>query len=515
MSVEKFRIQNFMGFENSGWLELRSISLLFGRNSTGKSSIIRALLLLKQSLVRSLNNEPLNFLAENGRDFGSFETMVRDHDVEKEMAFWFWCKYEQRNEHDESRESFDEHGLMDEMAVGALLHTLGSDGLPAKHQSSREVQVRIRLGFRYELDTGSAKLNAVDMYDQHGDVLLQATAPINGDQESGWTFFSDFFDYEQLVKSEPIWPFVSIFPQHGFLPGIRSAEEGISMLTPDFLPDDLSTPYDSPSGLGDKFDIFVRLLSSVRIDIADFLNNIYYLGPIREAPQRYYYFGGIPDSRMDATGKRLLQEFMRRGQDPNDQQANKVKQWLADSSFKVRPEPQALDKAETLFELRLHETNDNASVASITDVGFGISQILPIIIQSFFAPNNITLLLEQPELHLHPSAQAEIADIFIATQKRGIKILIETHSENLLLRFRRRIAEATANQSPDQDKLLTLDHFNALFVDRQDEGSRVHELVFDKWGDYVTRPQGYGDFFGQDFEELANMKKARIRGATS
>ncbi len=97
MTVTAFRLQNFMGFEDTRWIELRPITLIFGRNSSGKSALLRALLLLRQSLNSPDGEHPLVFSAEDGFDFGDYQTMVRDNDVKdidkRQMSFWFECTF--------------------------------------------------------------------------------------------------------------------------------------------------------------------------------------------------------------------------------------------------------------------------------------------------------------------------------------------------------------------------------------------------------------------------------------
>ena len=80
---------------------------------------------------------------------------------------------------------------------------------------------------------------------------------------------------------------------------------------------------------------------------------------------------------------------------------------------------------------------------NMKDVGFGVSQAFPVMVESLLAEPNSTVLVEQPELHLHPAAQAELGDLFLKSMDFGARFVIETHSENLLNRIRRRMAEAT------------------------------------------------------------------------
>lgn len=84
----------------------------------------------------------------------------------------------------------------------------------------------------------------------------------------------------------------------------------------------------------------------------------------------------------------------------------------------------------------------------LPDVGFGISQVLPVLVQCFYAPEGSIILIEQPEIHLHPNAQSTLADVMIDVinskengTDRDIQLVIETHSEHFLRRLQRRIAE--------------------------------------------------------------------------
>ena len=91
MTVEAIRLQNFMAFEDTGWVELRPITLLFGRNSAGKSAIIRALRLLKQGLDAPANASPLVLESRYGVDLGSFRDMVHGHATKELVWFHFRC----------------------------------------------------------------------------------------------------------------------------------------------------------------------------------------------------------------------------------------------------------------------------------------------------------------------------------------------------------------------------------------------------------------------------------------
>jgi hypothetical protein len=194
-----------------------------------------------------------------------------------------------------------------------------------------------------------------------------------------------------------------------------------------------------------------------------------------------------------------------------------INTWLATAGFSYRADLQPLDERKTLYELRLQEVLDEQKAgvsANIREVGFGLTQMLPIIAQAVLAKPGDTLIIEQPELHLHPRAQAELADLFIAMARNGTRFLIETHSEHLLLRLRRRIAESSsAIISPNDLCYLRAHDLRACFIDRTEGRSSVETIQIDEKGK-MSSPPGFRGFFADDLHELAMLNQA-ILGSNS
>jgi predicted ATPase len=174
--------------------------------------------------------------------------------------------------------------------------------------------------------------------------------------------------------------------------------------------------------------------------------------------------------------------------------------WLSDLGIIDDFRLEELKEGRRLYEARV-VTSTGAPEVLITDVGFGVSQILPVIVLCYYAPEGSTIILEQPEIHLHPSVQAGLADVFIdAIKKRKVQIIIESHSEHLLRRLQRRIAE----------EQIAADDASLYFCDLKGGSSRARQLEVDTFGNITNWPE---NFFGDEIGDLAAMTEAAIRRA--
>jgi len=483
MTVTAFRVQNFMGFEDSGWVELRPITLLFGRNSSGKSALIRALLLLRQSLDSAPDSGALLFVKDDGYDFGDYREIVRDHDIGQDVLLWFKLQMV----------ASEETPAIHKLALDAIYDFVGQ---PLDTETSITQSISTRLVFGVNDLTGTPHLKGFDIFDKDDDVLFHAAyVSKNADGGTLWEFTSDFFDTsvkEDETVDVNVWPETEIVTERGFIPKL-SVRQGL-------------LEFQELAIYGQNFRRIQRLLESIFSQIASLLVNLDYLGPLRAAPQRFYYVAG-QGGGMPERSKQFVRGLVKT--DGGSLQA--INEWLAKTGVPYRLELQPLDERKTLYELRLQEVlNDKKAgvSANIREVGFGLTQMLPIIAQAVLARPGDTLIIEQPELHLHPRAQAELADLFIAMARNGTNFLIETHSEHLLLRLRRRIAESSgAAISPDDLCYLRADDLRACFIDRTEGRSSVEAIQIDETG-RMSSPPGFRGFFADDLHELALLNQA-------
>jgi hypothetical protein len=183
---------------------------------------------------------------------------------------------------------------------------------------------------------------------------------------------------------------------------------------------------------------------------------------------------------------------------------------LVDSEISARDflRQLAASKRDVRREIHLKD-KDKGTTVSLQDVGVGVSQVLPVIINAFGKQNEF-IAIEQPEIHIHPALQAELGDLFIesALGENKNTFLLETHSEHLILRLLRRIRETAEGDMEDWPEDLRKacpdgirpEDVAVLYVEPGEEGARVIELPITPDGDF-SRPWP-GGFFGERSKEL-------------
>jgi len=152
---------------------------------------------------------------------------------------------------------------------------------------------------------------------------------------------------------------------------------------------------------------------------------------------------------------------------------------------------------QSLYELSVGTLN-----VALPDVGFGVSQVLPIVVECLRARAGELVILEQPEIHLHPKIQAVLADFFIARASDGVRIIVESHSEYMIKRFCRRIAESTV------DNVESL--VNMVFVSQKHDGlAECEKIRLNSFGEIENWPSGFFDSQEDLFWAKASIQRRR------
>lgn len=254
-----------------------------------------------------------------------------------------------------------------------------------------------------------------------------------------------------------------------------------------------------------------EVLADLELAFESLMSSIYYLGPLRDDPKRQYVWGGAQPRDVGIRGQLAVAALLAArsrnlmispGPRKRRQHLEKyVATWLERLGLISKFEVREVRSGSNLFQVHVLRDPGSADVL-LTDVGFGVSQILPVMVLCFYVPEGSTLLLEQPEIHLHPAVQAGLADVLIdAVNRRRIQIILESHSEHLLRRLLRRVAEGTVGSADC-----------ALYFCRSVEGHNdLTELALNEQGGITNWPRG---FFGEPLEEaVATTKAAAARVA--
>ncbi len=439
---------NFKSWQSTGDLDLAPITGFFGTNSSGKTSLLQALLLLKQTAESSDRNQILDFGGANKYvDLGSYEETIYQHQPLFELNFtleWTLPEFLKIQDPENSRRILFEGNKM-KFDVDII------------QEKPRQV---VTDNFSYVLD------------DHHFQMLRQ-----RGNNGFKIIYEGKNQAFKFIKRQMRSWPLPSPVKFYGF-------------------PDQVKAYYQNAG-----------FLTDFQLALEELFQSIYYLGPLREHPQRQYTWKGNEPEDMGRKGERAVDAIL-----VSDSQGRKISRgkgkkqyllgeyvafWLSElgliSSFDIKE----IKEGSGLFQVWVKK-NEASSPVLITDVGFGVSQILPVITLCYYVPEGSIVLIEQPEIHLHPSVQAGLADVFIdAIKTRKIQILLESHSEHLLRRLQRRVAEEKIDESDIQ----------LYFCEMTNGKSEIRSLELDEFGTIKNWPT---DFFGDEFGEIAAINLAKL-----
>lgn len=579
MRLTYIEIENFKGISQRQSIELKPITLLFGPNSAGKSTILQALHYLREILERR-NTDPDQTIAGGLTDLGGFATFVHDHDrtLPIVLRVQLLLEDEQGNErlplntgasvNEESFNSLQVWYIAGETTESEISPFVKHVGLTVEirwsdlNQSAYVAMLEIQMNgqtlamIKSRPQKGRAQLIGFDF----AHPLLQEIT--YSDDDIGLFEGEEILSLEEAedLLNDPlssplgreIWELSRELSAESSTPEEQDIDFRIAVKTPfGALPDldqalelDL-VEIDNAVGEAGEYKIEQQrrkglsmlldetILGPIRI-VRDYLNAMTYIGPLRDIPDRGYHARLSPDESRWAQGlaawdllytakdRKLLDEVnvwlsgeqkLETGYSLEKTQIKEMpvagpmsryyERGLTDDD--IGDLQDLYGKLNFRTEIALRDS-DKGIIVAPCDVGVGISQMIPVVVGCLRDKAGI-LIIEQPELHIHPAIQVRLGDLFIHTKQSeqdyvnaGKTLLIETHSEHIILRILRRIRETTENELPPGATGLRPDDLSVIYVDKTEKGVQLRNLRVDEEGEFIDRwPKG---FFDERTDEL-------------
>lgn len=409
-AIYSFRWKNFRCFKNTGWVDIKPLTILIGPNNSGKSSLIYPFLLLKQTM----ESGDVALSLKTKRKYvnvGDYKSLINRHNVNKKLVF--------------------------EIRFG--LQKTKKKNLKKIEEYPPNV---ITLSFKLN-DEKEIQLESFEVKDIFNRLMLKRTLLSNGD-------YSFDFPTKKFIKDEEeVRPFIEKSkPKHFLFDPLEVIIEIVKKAVPteiNGLEEESELKKEGESRIKDlkisskhpnALVLYSAILGYVQEKIRDITEKIDYIGPIRLPPQRYYERIGEKPYSVGHMGQFTPELLLRMEKEKGLESIN---EWL--EKFGVGRETKCLEyPSSELFSI-VKKKSDERSDTNMDDLGFGISQVLPLITQGLWMDKDRTLITEQPEIHLNPKLQVTLADFFVSIVNSGKTVILETHSEHLLLRLRALIAD--------------------------------------------------------------------------
>lgn len=446
--LTELKISNFRVFDDEVTVRFRPITVLIGRNNAGKSSIIKFLLMLQQSLGLG---KPQFLTPEGDRVQLGIFSELRNSRTKKKRGLRFSLTTEQPYA----------------TPSNILLHYIEKGEFKGVDMSNVNLVSKVEADVLYSRDSqaGSTQYSLTDVLS--GITIIKRSMKISDD--------SAFLGVAEELYRE--------------FKSAASESKATSAKATRKNPKQSLKSLEAFSKMGDRLVAEHDFLDSLRYEI----RSISHLLPIREESQRVILTAPPPVGEVGQRGQYAIPHLQRLVS------ANK-----ADYKF-IQPH---LENVAGISDIQFEESSDYMSrclakntvtgaEVLIANYGFGVSQCLPIFVQGAIVPPNTTLMVEQPEEHLHPTAQLEIGSFFSDLwQKRKVGSIIETHSDNMLLRLRRLIATG---------KLPAKDVSVAYFAHDENNGNMPVIRNLDINPDGSMESGLPAEFFGKNLEEILEM----------
>ena len=447
--MKSIRVKNFKSVADSEDFELRPLTVLAGINSSGKSTLLQSMLLLKQTLESGT--------LETLKTTGPYVVASEPIDLAR--------------------------GKKRSNVISISLSLDLDDVNPKEYVQYAPIDNAVLEGIDIMIEVttnGITVLNSISCVLKYSNTDKTASILFKRKQKANSLYTIKFSSplMVGLDKSEKLRSMDDCkLTFHSFIPIFAEWER---------------------NGKADTRAIAVT--KSIEQDLMVYFTTLFYIGPQRIKPElaQGYSQTNFRDVGIDGQYARFLYEANKsrplQGYDGETLQTV-CNHWVCEKMGLAR----SMDVQRDVNKLyRTIITNEDGLSVDLCQMGFGLSQILPLMVQGLLIYKGNTLIVEDPDVHMHPKVQALLVDFFIDMVKHGRRVVIETHSDHIVTRLRRRIADGT----------IAKDEVNLTFVENGNEGSKYRFIDMESDGSFVNElPEGFLDVQENDFIEIISHRK--------
>jgi predicted ATPase len=539
--IRSLALHNFKGFSDEVCIELRPITLLFGANSAGKSSVLQALQYVREILDRQNVNADRTLQGGEAVDLGGFLNLVNGRDPQKKVEIAVEMELGATSIPELVPDAFEDWQTSDEQVWWMY------DTLQSIRRAVKTVAIRLSIGWNeqreqpivqgYEIATNGEWCLSIasnrdgrdaQMRINHANPIFMVDAP---DGDELLSLLDDFVNPEDLAQpverpeaTQPTKPSgkTSILPSlfsavqeagmerpgeglRAWLTGFRGALPRLDQM--------LFIPAPGAKGAENVYMVreFTAFLSWLTVGPAlllrEQLGQMRYIGPLRRIPPRGLEVSLTKSDSAWSDGMAAWETLVTGSQDL----VERVSDWMQSpaklgtgyavtrKAFQEFDPNQPVPQPIGPIRKRAHLVDGAGLTLQPQDVGVGISQVLPVVVAAQDGTASV-VCIEQPELHIHPAVQVGLGDLFIdGAVNQGLSFLIETHSEHLILRLLRRIREAAELTSKVIDQPLSPALIGVYCLSKRNGAVTIDEIPVTKEGDFAKPwPQGFFDERGAE-----------------
>lgn len=453
MRIEQLRLNNFKIFKNA-CIDFKPLTLITGANSSGKSTILNAITAILQSQLS--NRFPFEFISSGkNASLGSYKDIVHEGRTKTKFSIRLQIRDKEKVISIDTRYRYSaigEHILPDH-----IVYKLDKDKFELNWLGKEQLySVTLCPQSYYETITGEFSKQLMDLITTHLETKTDTKA-----------------ETKAREKREAIEDFEKLFSEKKEVNLKIRADSAISLI----------------EQIGKNLE-GRALISSMQNVMYELKNNFNYIGPVRVYPSRFY-LSEESSQDIEPTGKNsiaLLNQWKRYYKHKYSEVIKSIQLLELASEVEIKA---GLDEILTINI----KPYGHKEVVNYADVGFGISQILPILIADVALPHSGTLLVNQPEVHLHPASQALLGNYFTSKLKNR-NYIVETHSEYLINRLRRLVVE---------DKVNT-DDISILFIEMDSDKHsepEIYNIELNKDGSLKNAPKSFFETYYLDTFNIA------------